>query len=41
MTTGATATKPKRKAVENQLTALSVVLKKSAALETTGEKVNH
>lgn len=41
MTKGEMATKHKRKAVESQLTVLSVVLKNSAALEMTGEKVNH
>ena len=41
MTKGETTTKLKRKAVESQLTVLSVVSKYSAALEMTGEKVNH
>lgn len=35
------ATKHRRTVVESQLTVLSVVLKNSAALDTTGEKVNH
>lgn len=41
MTKGEIATKHKRTAVESQLTVLSLVLKNSAALPMTGEKVNH
>lgn len=41
MTMGTMTTKANRKAVENQLMADSLVLKKSAAMAATGEKVSH